>query len=214
MRCGCSWMKAGGCCASSRHWTGPTPMSSSSRPGGKTSAGRARKKSFRTWGSRLETWPNCSTGRSPKTDSAFSPAGLLPELIDLLRGFRLGEILLHVFPGLSGQGVQIRLLRPGHWLFTGSPIVGILDGVRLILRCIPVFISLARHRFLLALISDLTAPERKPNQQSGVKPEAQLSQPLPGQARFSAPGQTAGSLPHRVLWKGYLHRADRSERPR
>src|SRR5690349_10694605 len=69
------------------------------------------------------------TPGSSRKRSGLASTGLLLELVDLLRRLGLGEIGLDRLARLGGQGVQVGLLRSGHRLVAGGPLLRILDPV-------------------------------------------------------------------------------------
>src|SRR5262249_45205877 len=59
-------------------------------------------------------------------------AGLVPQLVDLLRRLGLRQLLADLLAGLAGQGVQVRLLRPRHRLVAGRPLLRVLDAAAVV----------------------------------------------------------------------------------
>src|ERR671916_798229 len=70
------------------------------------------------------------------------PVAALLQLVDPLRGFGLGEVLLERHVRLVGECLEVRALGTGHRLVARLPLVGILDGVGVALLVLLVLLVL------------------------------------------------------------------------
>src|SRR6476620_8889121 len=121
------------------------PARSSANAAAKTGSWAATNR-FRSWGSvSVMRFPSCGARSAPAGGPGGANSARLwfalcrlaascfcLQAVDLLRGFRLCQILVHLLVSLLRKRVQVRFLRPGHLLLSGHPLVRVLDAVRIL----------------------------------------------------------------------------------
>ena len=73
--------------------------------------------------------------------------GFLLQFVDASGSVGLVERVVELFARLFGQSLEIRLLRAGHRLFAGRPIVGVFDRIRVVraVDFVVVFVFFGSH---------------------------------------------------------------------
>src|SRR4051812_47440919 len=72
--------------------------------------------------------------RRRRPQGSLTPAGLLLQLVDRPGGVGLGEVVRDLLAGLSGEGLQVALLRAGGRLVAGRPVGRVLLRGGVVLR--------------------------------------------------------------------------------